>query len=513
MSSHKTPRPDPLHKPSYFERQAIRPLQYLTDLLFKEADPVSQGLAVELGSVITDPNRTVVQDVNIPLVDLLRHVIVLGQTGGGKTRALANLILQFYDLGLGVGIPDVKGDFTDLLLNLFISRCKTKQDLVRLAHRLVLLELHDDEFSFTLDLLGAQSPARRIPMALELAGVIKNMHPGASWGARMEEVLRNSILALAEAVRPFSDGPRFLVDPSFREPVLAHVRDPELLFYWRERFGRLSGAMQSTYAEPVLNKLGIFFSSPHIRDIFSTPTAGINLRDLMDRGHIIILNASKGRLASPMAKFVIGCAVSLFKSAAFSRVDIPEEARRPFFLVVDETQNFLGPDASAFREVLSESRQYQLSLMLAHQNLSQLDHLTRDSILGNVNVLLCFHLGPDDSRDVARFFKRSERARFEEEVMTLGVGQAIKREPDGTYRKVAIRRVEPGQPNPAALEFVRRVSRERYYRPRSEIEAERRRSAGAVIVQTEQFQENRATPRPPDEAPPNPGDTLPEGEL
>jgi hypothetical protein len=50
--------------------------------------------------------------------------------------------------------------------------------------------------------------------------------------------------------------------------------------------------------------------------------------------------------------------------AAFSRTDIPEAARVPFYLYIDEFQNFAS---ESFSVVLSEARKYGLSLIMAHQ--------------------------------------------------------------------------------------------------------------------------------------------------
>ena len=80
------------------------------------------------------------------------------------------------------------------------------------------------------------------------------------------------------------------------------------------------------------------------------------------------------------------------------RVDITEKDRRDFFLYVDEFQNFATP---SFANILSEARKYRLSLILAHQYVSQLvfdgNTMVRDAIFGNVGSIVSFRVGAEDA--------------------------------------------------------------------------------------------------------------------
>jgi len=67
--------------------------------------------------------------------------------------------------------------------------------------------------------------------------------------------------------------------------------------------------------------------------------------------------------------------------AAQSRVDTPEGARRPFYLYVDEFQNFV---TSSFDKVLTEARAFRLGLVCANQFPEQLSRELQQSISANV---------------------------------------------------------------------------------------------------------------------------------
>jgi type IV secretory pathway TraG/TraD family ATPase VirD4 len=77
-----------------------------------------------------------------------------------------------------------------------------------------------------------------------------------------------------------------------------------------------------------------------------------------------------------------------------TRADIPEADRRDFSLYVDEFQNFT---TGSFASALSEARKYRLSLIVAHQYLSQLDDQTANAVFGNVGSIIAFQDGTDDA--------------------------------------------------------------------------------------------------------------------
>jgi hypothetical protein len=79
-----------------------------------------------------------------------------------------------------------------------------------------------------------------------------------------------------------------------------------------------------------------------------------------------------------------------------SRVDVPEEQRRDFYLYVDEFQNFATPD---FTQILSEARKYHLNLTVANQFIAQIQEGNiREAVFGNVGTLVAFRVGVDDAK-------------------------------------------------------------------------------------------------------------------
>jgi hypothetical protein len=84
------------------------------------------------------------------------------------------------------------------------------------------------------------------------------------------------------------------------------------------------------------------------------------------------------------------------------RADMPLEERRPFYLYVDEFQNFA---TDSFATILSEARKYGLNLTVANQYISQMSDPVRSAVFGNVGTIVCFRISPDDAPFLQKYFE------------------------------------------------------------------------------------------------------------
>ena len=112
--------------------------------------------------------------------------------------------------------------------------------------------------------------------------------------------------------------------------------------------------------------------SPIIRGIFGQPKGKLDIKKLIDdpNGKSLIVNLSKGELGNVTSSLVGSMLTTSYAQAANARADLDEEDRRDHCLYMDEFQNFKNP---IIISILSEARAMRLSMVLAHQFLSQLD--------------------------------------------------------------------------------------------------------------------------------------------
>lgn len=223
-----------------------------------------------------------------------------------------------------------------------------------------------------------------------------------AWGARMEHLLRYSLLALLE--RPNSNlqdiMPMFL-DKAFRCSVIDQITDPQVKQFWTVEFPNMNYKTAADGVAPIANKLGAFLAHPNVRKALCVPEKPLRFRKIIDEGKILIVNLAKGKLGADVANVLGGMVVSMISLAAYSRQNLPEDERKPYFLYIDEFHSFT---TSAFAGMLSELRKYRLGLVISHQHTSQIDRGVLEAILGNVGTLLSFRVGAIDAAVLARQF-------------------------------------------------------------------------------------------------------------
>lgn len=139
-----------------------------------------------------------------------------------------------------------------------------------------------------------------------------------------------------------------------------------------------------------------------MRNIIGQPKSAFDFRAVMDEGKILLVNLSKGKIGEVNSNLLGMILVSKLQMAALSRADIEEEQRRPFYLYVDEFQNFT---TDAFATILSEARKYRLSLNIANQYIEQLTEHIRNAVVGNAGTLAAFRLGAADAEFMIHEFQ------------------------------------------------------------------------------------------------------------
>jgi len=328
--------------------------------------------------------------------DRATHLYVVGATGTGKTKFLEFLIWQDIEQGKGFGVIDPHGDLIEDIKGFLVSRYDKDQDKKELSERVVLVDPTDPDFTVTFNPLDKLPNVSVAEEANELIGSFKKIWSN-SWGVRMEDLMRNSLIALGQASLTLAELPQFLTRKAFRKAVLEKNNHPVVQDYFK-RFNTLTNRAQISWTEPVMNKINAFFSDERIRQMFSYPKSSFNLREIMDQGKILLIKLDKGKLKDS-ADLLSSLLMAKIQMAAFSRSDISQSKRVPFYLYIDEFQNFAS---ESFSTVLSEARKYGLSLIMAHQTLSQVSTQLRSLILGNTGIQIYFRLNRQDASLLAK---------------------------------------------------------------------------------------------------------------
>jgi len=119
----------------------------------------------------------------------------------------------------------------------------------------------------------------------------------------------------------------------------------------------------------------------------------------MDEQKILIMNLSKGKIGEDNAALLGAMMITKIQLAAMTRVDIPEEERKDFYVCMDEFQNFA---TESFANILSEARKYRLNLILANQYIEQIEDKVKNAIFGNCGTIVSFRIGAEDAERMAK---------------------------------------------------------------------------------------------------------------
>jgi hypothetical protein len=332
------------------------------------------------------------------------HMVLVGRTGMGKSTLMESMMISDSNAGEGFALLDPHGDLAE----------KVASSIPR-SRREDLIFFNPTEPSGRLGLNILENAGNK--QHLVVSGVVSVFKKiwDQYWGPRMEHIFRHTLWALVQAEgSTLADVPRLLLDKNFRAGIVRGITDPILREFWSHEFGRYASSYGSDSLSPILNKIGQFLSNPEVRGVVSQEKSSFDVRQIMDEGKILIANLPKGKLGEDGSALLGALLVTKFELAALSRAEQPPEKRRDFFLYVDE---FPTIATESFSGLLSESRKYGLSLILAMQYVDQVEEKLRDALLENVGTLITFRIGPGSARYIAPQFSPV----FEkEDLMNLG---------------------------------------------------------------------------------------------
>jgi hypothetical protein len=342
-------------------------------------------------------------DIGLTAAERERHVYVIGGTGNGKTTMLEYGIVQDIRNGKGVAVVDPHGDLAERLLR-YIPEDRIK-DVVYfnpadLGYPIGLNLLELPEGLTGDELLDAKDFITEAVISV----MRKVFSEDDSGGHRIEYVLRNAV----QTALTLEDPTLFtifdlLTDTKYRNKITKNLQNPKLKNFWKNEFGKAGDFQRVKMAGGVTAKIGRFQFSASAERIMSQPKSTINFEEILD-GKILICNFAKGLIGEDTSALFGISTLAKIQLAAYRRVKTKQADRKPFYLYVDEFQNFA---TMSFVQMLSEARKYKVFLTMAEQSTSQQEDLRMvNTILANVGTVICFRSGnPADERLILPMFK------------------------------------------------------------------------------------------------------------
>lgn len=346
-------------------------------------------------------------NVNIGLTDddRSRHVYILGQTGSGKTTIIYHMAKDDIQKGRGVAVVDPHGDLAEDLLTTIpkerIDDC-------------IYLNPFDLGYPIGINLLelpqNLEGDALEQEKEMVGEGVISVFrrvfsNDEKTNAHRIEYILRNAIYtAFTIPNATIFTIYELLNNPKYRKKIVKNLADANLKNFWKNEFGKAGNFQVVKMVSGVTAKIGRFLFSPSAKRILEQPKSTINFDDILESGKIIICNLSEGKLGEDTAQLLGTTIITKIQQAAMRRERKGGKERKPFYVFVDEFQNFA---TSSFTKLLSGGRKFGLRMTIAEQSTAQQDdHNVVNVILANTGTVICFRTAsPIDAKLMADQFK------------------------------------------------------------------------------------------------------------
>ena len=316
---------------------------------------------------------------------------VIGRTGVGKSTLIETMLHQDILRGEGCCLIDPHGDLVSRVAD-FAKKCGRSD--------VIYFNAPDPNQPYGYNPLKRVAPDKRSLAASGMLEVFRKTWGEKSWGSRIEQVLRATLIALLhQKEATLADIPRMINDKDFRKRVVENVDNEQVREFWIEEYENYPAAYRNQATAPILSKTSAFLTDPKLYRILTQPKKTLSFRTIMDERKVLLVNLSQGQLGSDTVMLLGGLLNVTLTVAAFSRADT---SKRPnFWLYLDEFQT---TSTKATAELLSEVRKFNVGLVLAHQYMSQLELSVRDAALGNAGSLITFRLGPRDAPVIVREF-------------------------------------------------------------------------------------------------------------
>lgn len=340
-----------------------------------------------------------------------RHTYLVGKTGYGKSNLIRHLVFQDMEEGRGVGVLTPEADLIRDKILPFIPADR--------AEDVIYFNPNDQKRPVPFNPFRLEAGGDENLKADQVYAILEEAMPKLT-GATMRALLRHSVYSLVER-----EGSTLLdlldlwgPDPTLREEIISTTEDRATRDFWENDYPKFR---RDSYLY-LKNRLA-GFTRPPISTLMDQEES-LSFREAMDRGKILLLEISPGLLGKKNAALLGQLIVAELSQAALGRDELAEEERRPFYLYIDEFQDFIREAASSYETLLNRARKYKVALYLAHQKTEDLPGDVFAQVKGASTMAVFNVHGKDARRLSGELFveepKKLQKLKKGEAVVKLG---------------------------------------------------------------------------------------------
>ena len=332
------------------------------------------------------------------------HTYVVGLTGRGKSKFLQNCILQDIKAGRGCAVIDPHGDLAkDILQSLIADRFFEVETAL---DRILYVSPRRRDYVIPFNVLKPPDAttetyeiSQRVISAFMRTWARVLLEP-----PRFQQIMRASLAALVENNETLCNLYQLLTDDEYREKLLQNIPNQKVkndcLSFFNNEYNKW-GRERSSMISSTTNKVSALTDNPNLFYMLGQKENKLNIRKIMDEGKVLIVDL--GDCDDETKRLFGTLIVTGFEQAALSRSRTFLNDRKPYYLYIDEFQDFACHPGAAetFSQMLSQVRKFGLHMILANQSIAQLNQELQTA-LGNAQTIVSFRISRADAEALAR---------------------------------------------------------------------------------------------------------------
>lgn len=317
--------------------------------------------------------------------DETRHAAIFGATGSGKSTLLTRIAIEQVRAGGPLFVVDPHGSLVSSILPYIpLSRLRDVVlfDPLDPKKQIGLNPLqHADEVSADafIEILASQSGEN-------------------SFMARSRMIARNFLYAAVHVLpdpKPFDLALMFMFE-DYAKDIFDRCPVEWLRLWGKAHFEHSAKDRQTAEAAP-MNKADALVAMQSLRHIFAQSN-GLDFFECMQTKRLVFFNLRKGQIGEEAANLLGSVVIRMILTASLQRD--PAQKNDQCMVIADEFHNFTkggnGPD-----QLLSESRKYGITFILADQTFGQLSESAVRSIFSNASAVISFCVSGEDAEILA----------------------------------------------------------------------------------------------------------------
>ncbi|MCX6771673.1 MAG: DUF87 domain-containing protein [Candidatus Micrarchaeota archaeon] len=300
--------------------------------------------------------------VGVDNFDIFQHTLVIGASGTGKSKGLFALIKSIqakYGSNVRIVMIDPHGEFVRMFPNDYI---------VDLVHNYIE----------PLDVGGNKTPLMTQLISQLLSSAIGGDNKYS------ERVLFYAVHLLSSIdSMNLKNVSLLLTDSSKRAEFVSSVENDEIKRFFDEEFNDIYIHHFNDAILPVLNFVGeyeLYLGGDKKKE---------DLLNLIRKNNVTVISFNPNFFGKRMINFLAGAVINQMYILA-----ITEKLNVPTILVMDEFQRV---ETKVVKDILSETRKFNLYAYLSMQYLGQMQKEIHDSIVSNIRNIVSFKLNREDA--------------------------------------------------------------------------------------------------------------------